>query len=41
MDQDQAFSNGIPTHLLRRWVYRAFVVGFRVGGLAAIAALMN
>jgi hypothetical protein len=41
MDQDQDFSNGIPTPLLRRWAFRAFVVGFRVGALAGIAALMN
>jgi hypothetical protein len=33
--------NRIDNETLRRWTLRAFLVGFRVGGLAAIAALMN
>jgi hypothetical protein len=39
MSQD--FPNGIPGDVLRRWMLRAALVGFGVGGAAAMTALMN
>lgn len=38
---ESSLSQGIPAHVLRRWVFRAFVVGLFAGIAAASAALLT